>query len=201
VQCSRNSRHNLCRNNGSTECRDFVEQLNSRLTGLEGEFRDRVKSSVAFAALTEEATLAAVRTPSDQRRRDLAAVLRNGFTHSDAEVEEDLSLLHLLDGLNEPQILILMSYGNFQRTMNDPALRAFQAQHPGVFDVQEPSLSTGPDERRRWALHNHYIGELVARGLLEDSEGIVKSGRLRQVTITPLGRLLLGLVDRSVQPR
>ena len=53
---------------------NFIEQLNERLRDLEDGFRERVKLKLRLAALTEEVTLAAVRTPSDERRRDLAAV-------------------------------------------------------------------------------------------------------------------------------
>ena len=44
---------------------------------------------------------------------------------------------------------------------------------------------------------NHYIGELVSRGLLVYVEGIVKSGPRRKVRITALGRLLLQFVGRG----
>ena len=90
-----------------------------------------------------------------------------------------------------------MSYGNFKRVMGDTALRDFQLKHPGVFDVRPPDQQSDADVRRRWAIHSHYIGELVTRGLLKDEEGIVKSGLRRKVKITPLGRLLLRLIDRG----
>ena len=176
---------------------NFVEQLNQKFLGLHDEFRERVRSSAPFAVLTEEATLAAVRTASDERRSDLAALVRNGFDHDDARCEEDLALARLLERLNEPQVLLLMSYGNFRRTMGDTELRAFQLKFPGVFEIHPPTQTSGPDDRRRWAIHNHYLAELVFFGLLEDEEGIAKSGFQRKVRITPLGRLLLQLVGRG----
>lgn len=175
----------------------FVEQLNQKFLGFHDEFRERVQSSAPFAVLTEEATLAAVRTASDERRSDLASLLRGGFDHDDARVEEDLALARLLERLNEPQVLLLMSYGNFKRTMDDTELRDFQLKYPGVFEVHPPTQTSGPDDRRRWAMHNHYIAELVSFGLLEDEEGIAKSGSRRKVRITSLGRLLLQLVARD----
>jgi hypothetical protein len=74
---------------------------------------------------------------------------------------------------------------------------AFRAQHPGVFDVHPPSYGeTSDDNIRRWTLHEHYINELVASGLLEDVEGIAKSGLERKVEITDLGRRLLKAIGR-----
>lgn len=178
---------------------NFVERLNQRFVGLRDEFHERVQSSAPFAVLTEEATLAAVRTASDERRGDLAALLRNGFDHDDSRVEEDLALARLLERLNEPQVLLLMSYGNFKRTMGDTELRDFQLKYPGVFEIHPPTQTGSSDDRRRWAMHNHYIAELVSFGLLEDEEGIAKSGPRRKVRITPLGLLLLQLIGRGVE--
>jgi hypothetical protein len=57
---------------------DFIEQLNQRLSGMEALFRERISLSAPYASLAEEASLAAVRTASCDRRRDLAALLRTG---------------------------------------------------------------------------------------------------------------------------
>jgi hypothetical protein len=50
-------------------------------------------------------------------------------------------------------------------------------------------------------MHNHYIGEMVSRGVLEEEEGVVRSGLRRRARITPLGRLLLQLVGRDAKPK
>jgi hypothetical protein len=174
----------------------YVEQLGDRLTSLE-EFKARLHESAAYAALAEEATLAAVRTPSDERRRDLAELLRTGLSVSDADLVGHHALLDLLGRLNEPQLLILMDHGSFEPMFSNPARDAFEAQHPGVFDIHPPSLGdTSDDDAGRWTLHEHYINELVASGLLEDVEGMAKSGSIRKVTITDLGRRLLKAIGR-----
>jgi len=120
--------------------------------------------------------------------------------HDEARIEEDLALARLLDTLNEPQMLILMSYGNFRRALGDTELHDFYQKHPGVLDVDPATLDSGPEEIRREAIHDHYTDELVARGLLQDTEGIAKSGPVRRLRITDLGRLLLQLVGRGGQP-
>lgn len=176
---------------------EFVEELNERMAGYEEQFRERLAGSVPFAALAEEATLAAVRSPEQARRRDLAALLRNGLGRSDALLADDLSLLRLLGDLNESEILILMSYGNFRRTLGDQELHEFKLKHAGVFDLEPLMQGTGPEGRRRWAMYGYYVDKLVNRSLLADTDGTVKPGQLRKVKITPLGRMVLELIDRS----
>jgi hypothetical protein len=85
---------------------------------------------------------------------------------------EQQALLRLLEALNEPQTMILMSHGNFDGTFNDPPLQEFYRQYPGVFSVEPPTFESSPDESRHWAMFRHYEDELVARGLLCDTEGI-----------------------------
>ena len=46
-------------------------------------------------------------------------------------------------------------------------------------------------------MHEAYVTELVTVGLLEDEEGMAKSGRSRRVRITELGRLLLEAIGRT----
>src|SRR5687768_4970744 len=55
---------------------EYVELLEARLGGLQEAFQARLHESAAYAALTEQTTLAAVRTASSQRRRDFAELLR-----------------------------------------------------------------------------------------------------------------------------
>jgi hypothetical protein len=179
---------------------DFIERLNEQLAGMQTLVRERIQTSAAYAALAEEASLAAVRTASDERRRDLASLLRTGLQLPDGQLIEQQALLRLLEALNEPQILILMSYGNFDRTLHDPPLEEFYRRHPGVFSVQPPTYGSSPEEQRRWAMFRHYEDELMARGLLRNTEGIAKSGRTPRLAITNLGRLLLEAVDRAATP-
>ena len=114
---------------------DFTERLAERLAGVEEQFNERLQASAAFASLTEEASIAAVQTASSERRRDLAALLRTGLSRADAELIEHQSLLRLLQQLNDLQVLILMSYGNFRRTFGDTELEEFQEKHSGLFNV------------------------------------------------------------------
>jgi hypothetical protein len=59
-----------------------------------------------------------VRTPSDERRRDLAELLRTGLSVSDADLAGHHALLDLLGRLNEPQVLILMDHGSFEANVS-----------------------------------------------------------------------------------
>ena len=129
-------------------------------------------------------------------------MLTTGLAKPDAELIGHSTILSILDNLNEPQILILMSYGNFKGTMGDPELDAFVSAHPGVFDVHSPTHGSKDEgEERRWAMHKHYKDDLFARGLLQgdDPEGPRLTG-LRPTKITALGRMLLEAITRDSSP-
>jgi hypothetical protein len=176
---------------------DFVEQLADRLRDLEEEFRGRLETSAAFAALTEEAILAAARSPSAERRKELAEILRTGLSRDEAELVEHQALLQVLQRLNDPQVLMLMDRGNFRQTFGETEREAFHKQHAAVFDVRPPDSGASDDEARRWVMYRHYEDELVALGLLRDQEGMVKSSHRRKVAITDLGRLLLSAISKT----
>jgi hypothetical protein len=179
---------------------DFVEKLADRLAGIEEQFKERLATSSGFAALAEQATLSAVRTASDEHRTDLSELIKHGLSQSDAAMIAEEALLRLRDRLNDVQVLLLMSYGNFRRVMGDAELKAFQDAHPGVFSPSPPTKDSPDDERRRWTMREHYESEIEALGLLRDTEGIAKSGARRKYQITPLGRLLLEAIGRYRDP-
>jgi hypothetical protein len=114
-------------------------------------FQQRVETSAPYAALLEESTLAAVRTPSFERRRDIVEILRTGLMKSDAELVGHHALLRLLEGLNEADIIILMSLGSFRQTFGDQELAAFYQKHDAVLGVMPPTLGASTDEHRDWA--------------------------------------------------
>jgi hypothetical protein len=176
---------------------EYVEHLSERMAGLEEELRSRMQQSPAYAHLLEETSLAAVRTASTQRRRDLAALLRTGLSKSDAELVEHHALLSLLERLNDPQVLILMRYGAFGQSLADPARQAFEAMHAAVLDVHPPTFGDGDDAHRRWTMYTHYEDQLIALGLLKDTEGLAKSNPRGHIEITQLGSLLLESIERG----
>lgn len=179
---------------------EFVEQLHERLEGLEERFRERLITSPGFAALSEQASLAAVRSPSSQRRRDLAELLRMGLSKEDAELIEYQALLRLLEQLNDAEVLILMRYGSFQQTQDNSALQAFITEHAFVLGIDPPTKDATDDERRRWTMGSYYKDNLITLGLLRDPEGTVKAGPGKRAVITPLGKLLLAALGRPTVP-
>ena len=80
--------------------------------------------------------------PLQNVRRSRASLLRD-----DAEALEEQALLRLRDRLNDAQVILLMSYGNFRRTMGDMELRAFWDAHPGLFGVHPPTFGSSEEER------------------------------------------------------
>ncbi len=146
--------------------------------------------------MAEAAALAAVRSASSARRRELAALLVHGLSRSDTELVEEQALLRLLEQLNDPQVIILVFKGAFSDAMNDSVRDAFYEKHPEVF-VRAPSMSDPPEGVRRWTMYEHYQDGLAALGLLHDPEAaaVAKRQGPRHFTITRLGRLLLAAID------
>lgn len=177
---------------------DFTAHLAERLAGLETEFDARLNGTAAYAALVEQASLAAVRAPDRARRRDLADLLRTGLSLTDADLLGHEALLRLLDRLNEVQILILIGYA-FRPTYSDPEYEAFRALHPGVFDVHAPTLGDPDEKRVPWAMDQHYKQELKTLGLLRESS--IGNSPTTYNEITVMGDLLLAAIGRTPKRR
>ena len=109
---------------------DYVEQLGQRLIGLEEAFQERLRSSAGYSALAEEASLVAVRSPSSERRRNLAALLHNGLGVTEAELTTQMMLLRVLENLNDAEIVILAYYGRVARLATDQALKSCKDDRP-----------------------------------------------------------------------
>ena len=165
----------------------FVEELNEKFEGLQAEMRARLEASQGFAVLTEEVCLSAVRTQSNDRRRALAALLRDGFSRGDAELEDSVTLVRILNELNDTQLLLLVFYDRFGLlNSREHRIREFLERNPGLFPSM-PTLRDAPEVVEAWAMHEHYVNELVNLHLLRDREDVVKSSNARVVEITPLG--------------
>jgi len=99
-----------------------------------------IRGSAAYASLAEEVHIAAVRTPSTDRRRDLAALLRDGLSKPDVELLEERALLRLLEQLNDAQVLILMQHGSFTEHFGDVDREAFTTQHSNISSCRRTSV-------------------------------------------------------------
>lgn len=174
---------------------EYVEILAEVVADVQ-EFHRRLSTSPGFAAVTEQAAVAAAQAPSSQRRRELAELIKSGLSRPESEMIEHEALLRLLGELNDAQVLILVSYGNFRHRLNDKEYMAFIETYPNVF-VRQPHSLSDPERLRLWTMFQHYEAGLISSGLLRDTEGIVKSGVQRHLAITQLGRLLLDAIGRT----
>jgi hypothetical protein len=177
---------------------EFVEEMDERLKDVEEQVRQRLQTSSAYAVLMEEITVAAVRTPDAQRRRDFAEMLKTGLTKSEVELVDYETLLRLREQVNEPQMLILVYMANFWwRPAHYPPRDKFLETHSEVFDVTAPTVGSNDEEAdRRWAMYQHRKHELISLGLVRDTEGVAKSSATSQLEVTTLGRMLLTAVGR-----
>jgi hypothetical protein len=176
---------------------NMVEQLDEQLGGLREEFKARLHQPT-FAALTEDAFVSAVQTPSDARRRQLASLLRNGLADADAELGRKHTLLRILGGLEDAGLIILRAYG-FSRPSEGAECDAYIQRHASVLDVIPLHGAQTDEERRRWAFYRFYEDRLVSSGLLRELEGTTVRTSPRPLReLTDLGRLLLSAIEPSV---
>lgn len=172
---------------------DYVEILGDRLDDLQA-FQTRIESSAAFAAVVEEATVAAVQSPESQRRRDLAEFVKSGLQIEDHDLVAHRALMTLLEQINEPQLVILTAYA-FDAGMGDRDHEDFMKKHADVFISPPTGAADGPADER-WAMREFYEDQLVKLGLLTEVEGVI-SHKPRVRKITTLGRMLLKAIARD----
>ncbi len=102
---------NIVPNQRQDRIADFVIALDDELGKLQQDVLGLKMRTQEFADLFTEAAYQAAATPSDERRRRLAALLKNSLTHEEVKYEEERKLLSLLEQINDSELIILGYYG------------------------------------------------------------------------------------------
>ncbi len=174
---------------------DFIEQLNDEVGALRDRFEARLQEP-PFASLTEESFVAAVQTPSDVRRRELAALLRHAIESKEASLSREHAMLRLLADVADAEIVILRAH-SFSRVIGDQAYANYVRAHDDVLSARPPDSGSTAAERERWTLYLFHEDRLVGLGLLRELEGIAKSSVRPRRGLTELGRLLLEAIETA----
>lgn len=96
--------------------------------GVPRRFNARIDTP-EFGAFFEHALRSAVVTPSDVRRRDIAALVKNGLAQKDAQALDAQTLLRLLDELNDAEVLVCCT---FQWRRSSPTIRDRPSSRKGI---------------------------------------------------------------------
>jgi len=164
---------------------DFVADLDSQLAGMQRDVLELRMRTQEFADHFREAAFQAAATPSDERRRRLAALLKNSLTHEQVRYEEEKKLLSLLGQINDSELIIL---GYYETEMVGEKADEYYKRHEAI--VSPPLLETmmSDEEIRDATMKQEHRDNLRRLGLIArrrtDPEGV-----------TALGKLLLEHVD------
>jgi len=187
---------------------DFLRILGARLGQFEeGELRERMNEE-SYVDLLEDGLHQAARALSEERRKQIAALLAHSLSSEDLERIQQKKLMQVLSELNDVEIIILKSHG-----MREPARGAFLDKHQDI--IYGPSVHMGSSqvEVDQAAVHNTYLQHLKRLGLIEARYRRIPRGELPEFdektgmikasheTITSLGRLLLRYIDEDAGER
>ncbi|HEY2982426.1 MAG TPA: hypothetical protein VGJ22_14675 [Anaerolineales bacterium] len=118
-----------------------LDELGQRLSDVEPERVRRQMLEPVFVDLLDEGVRQATRTSSDQRLQEIAAVLAGGIREGDVAELDRKFLLHLLDELNDTEVLLLSMYGK-----EEPARTEIVKAHAAAL-VYELVAFAGPHSR------------------------------------------------------
>lgn len=162
---------------------EFVHDLSEKLKDLsEEQIRQRMLRE-ENVDLFEESLIQAARALSPERRRQIAALFKNGLTRTDLDHGHKKRLLALLGELNDVELLIL-KYLDY-----DTDRDTFAELHGETLFPVTVTLGASEDEAGRAAAHESFWDHLRQLRL------IAPPPRGGGDQITSLGHLLLSYVD------
>jgi hypothetical protein len=176
---------NIIPNQRQDRISDFLTALDDELGNLQQDVLELRMCTQEFADLFREAAFQATATSSHERRRRLAALLKNSLTHEEVKYEEERKLLSLLEQIADSELIIL---GYFGTEMVGPQADEYYERHEDI--VRPPQFETSmSDEMIRDAAMKQEHRDNLRR------LGLIAPRRIGSEGITPLGRLLLEYVD------
>lgn len=176
---------NIVPNQRQERIADFVTALDDELGELQQDVLDLKMRTQEFVDLFREAAYQAAATPSDERRRRLAALLKNSLTHDEVRYEEERKFLSLLEQINDSELIILGYYGT---EMVGQQADEYYERHEAI--VSPPLIETGmSDEEEQDAIMKQEYRDNLRR------LGLIASRKTGPEGITTLGKMLLEYVD------
>lgn len=174
---------------------EYLHILGEKVANIEASVLENKFHEAGFIDLFEDSLFQAARALTQERKENIASLVKNSITDEKAEYLRYKYLLSLLSELNDVEILLLQSYVRH----ND---QEFHSKHEDV--LWKPLISDNWDEK---IVHENYKEHLVRLGLLkyrfkkpkkgEFPEFDEKTGAMKSQghDITSLGRILLRHVD------
>ncbi|MBU1000959.1 MAG: hypothetical protein KKE73_00365 [Proteobacteria bacterium] len=143
-----------------------------------------------FIDLFEEAMLQAARALSDDRRENIARILKSGMTDEELNHMTKRRILEAFERTNDAEIILLQSGA---RKLNED--NEFKKQHEILFHIPDQTI-TGrplePSEAEAATMSKVYLKNLITLGLISDS-----SFEPDFIQLTSFGRQLLKYINNE----
>jgi hypothetical protein len=140
---------------------NFFHEIESRFATVERVTVEAAFKDPEFIDILEDSFSQAAKALSEERRRYIAALLRNSLSNEDLQRVEQKRLLALLGELNDAEILVLRAKAELFLAKR----QEFESQHP-VTARPMVAFSGSDEERNRQALYDSYLRHLVHLGLV-----------------------------------
>lgn len=160
----------------------YIKELENKLNNFSSEKLKEFLKNEECIDLFEESFIQASRALSDEKRSQIASVVKNGLDETSIEYSTSKYMLKLLQELNDQEIIWLRYY--LMQSPNDD--KEFREKHKNILYQHEPLVG---GENSLWE----------KKALTESfQEHLERLGLIRTKKITILGQMLLrqiGLLD------
>ncbi len=160
-----------------------------------------------FQDLLEEAVFQIARPVSQERIEQIATLLKHGLSEEDAEALRYKMLLGILGQMNDAEIIILQAF----TVGHEQGHKAFYEKHEDLLTQPDIDPRSPQNEVEIAAIYSAYIMHIEALGLVDANRTDWRTSQLpsfdkkkrlfnvRNMRITPLGRLLLRAIETETQ--
>ncbi len=180
----------------------FIQLLDERIKNIEKPTIEQRLSDTDFVDLFEDSFFAVAKSLTDERRSYIASLLINSLSSKDIAVSKAKILLHLLNELSDPEIILLQFYAKCLTDDRD----AFYEKHKNVIEGADAYLGSSKEELDNAALDATRNPHLERLGLIDPlfsatrrklPEFDTKTGKIKASSyqISCLGCLLLRFID------
>lgn len=180
----------------------LLKVLEIKVRDVDHEFVKARFTEPGFIDLFEESLNQASRAISEDRVQYVASLVKNGLTAGEAKSLEHKHLLSLLGQLNDVEVILLRSHAKHPNRDEE-----FRRRHENILARTPVTMTASREELDQAAIYESYYEHLVRLDLLRNNYRRIKRGELPEFDertgtmkasgrqITPLGRLLLRVID------
>lgn len=185
---------------------DLLKKLEQKVQNFEKTEIDNAFNKIEFIDLYEEAIYQASRAISEERRDQIASIIKNSISDNTEKIIQYKHILSLLNQLNDVEIIILRAYDyNYLGENSD-----FWKKHKNILEPEIATNKSDQNELDKYFIHESYKEHLDRLGLFSKKFNQLKMDRMSEFDLktgapkfsgfklTNLGRILLKAIDEKI---